>query len=264
MPERTNYEPGTFCWVDLATPDIGSSKQFYTGLFGWTMTDVPAGEAGAYTMAEQDGKTVCGLYALCEEDQKKGISPHRQSYVSVGSADRSAAMVTELGGKVLLSPFDVMDVGRTAVVQDPSGATFSLWEPREHRGAALVNVPNALCWNELQTSDTSAAGAFYGKLFGWTSETSPGAAGEDYTEFKNGDRLAGGMLRIQEAWGPVPPNWAVYFAVADCDAALETARRLGGQAKMPPVDTDGVGRFVFLQDPQGASFAVVQLLAPDD
>ena len=264
MPERMNYETGTFCWVDLATTNIGSSKQFYTRLFGWTMADVPAGEGGVYTMAEKDGKTVCGLYELCEKDRKQGISPHWQSYVSVGSADQSAARAEELGGKVLMSPFDVMDVGRIAVVQDPSGATFSLWEPREHPGAALVNEPNTLCWNELQTRDTAAAEKFYPALFDWTSETHAGAAGEEYTEFKNGGRLAGGMLRIQEAWGPMPPSWAVYFAVANCDATLETARQLGGQSLISPVDMDGVGRFVFLQDPQGVAFAVIQLFAPDD
>ena len=71
------------------------------------------------------------------------------------------------------------------------------------------------------------------------------------------------MLQIQKEWGEVPSNWAVYFAVADCDASLEKAKQLGGKPLMDTMDIEGVGRFVFLQDPQGAAFAIIQLAMPD-
>ena len=253
------YSPGTFCWADLATTDAEAAKKFYSPLFGWKATDVPAGEAGTYTMLEKDGKPVCALYGMDEQMCQQGVPPHWQSYVSVKDADETAAKVTELGGTVIQPPFDVMDVGRMAIVQDPAGATFALWQPRRHIGAQRVNEPGTLCWNELCTGNTAAASRFYVALFGWTEKKGPGTAGPEYTEFRNGDRPAAGMIEIQKEWGEVPPHWSVYFAVADCDAALEKAKSLGAKVEMPPMEVKDVGRFALLQDPQGAHLAVIHL-----
>jgi predicted enzyme related to lactoylglutathione lyase len=59
MGKRERYEPGTFCWVDLATTDPAGAKAFYGGLFGWEAEDMPAGEAGTYTMLRLHGDEVC-------------------------------------------------------------------------------------------------------------------------------------------------------------------------------------------------------------
>ena len=120
-----------------------------------------------------------------------------------------------------------------------------------------------MCWNELQTKDLTVASEFYASLFGWTAKTAEGMMGGAYTEFRNAARPAAGMLEIQPDWGEVPPNWAVYFAVTDCDATLEQARTLGAKVDVPPMDIAGVGRFAVLQDPQGAHFAVIHLEKPD-
>ena len=259
MTEVKEYPPGTFCWVDLATTDAEVATKFYTQLLGLEATAVPAGEAGTYTMLEKNGKNVCGLYAMSDEMRKQGVPPHWQSYVSVKSADESAKKAEGLGGRVIEAPLDVMDVGRLAVVQDPIGAMFALWQPKQHMGADLVNEPGTLCWNELYTNDLEAASKFYTGLFDWTAEKSTGAVGEEYVVFHNGDRPAGGMLKIEREWGDVPPNWSVYFAVEDCDATLEEAQSLGAKVEVPPMEIEGAGRFAFLQDSQGAYFAVIQL-----
>jgi predicted enzyme related to lactoylglutathione lyase len=259
MPEIKSHAPGSFCWVDLPTTDAEAARRFYTPLFDWTATDVPAGEAGTYTMLDKGGKQVGALYELGAEMRKQGVPPHWQSYAAVRNADESAKKVKELGGKVIQPPFDVMDAGRMAVVQDPTGATFALWQPKQHLGAQLVNEPGSLCWNELYTRDTQAAVNFYTGLFAWTVKKSKSATGDEYTEFYNGDRPAGGMLEIKKEWGEVPPNWAVYFAVGDCDAALEKAKSLGGKVDMPPMEIQGVGRFALLQDPQGGHFFIIQM-----
>jgi predicted enzyme related to lactoylglutathione lyase len=259
MGERSGYKPGTFCWVDFAATNAGAAKAFYGELLDWLAIDLPTDIGGVYTMFEKDGKAVCGLWQMSEEMIGQGIRASWQSYVSVESVDLSVAQAAELGAAVLMQPYDVMKAGRMAVIRDPTGAVLALWEPDEHIGADIVNVPGALCWNELQTHDPSKAKAFYGDLFGWTAGRISGSEGQPYWEFRNADVLAGGMIEIQSGWGEVPPNWAVYFAVADCDATVNQALDLDGELLVPPRDVAGTGRFAFLQDPLGAVFAVIAL-----
>ena len=167
MQETPNYAPGTFCWVELGTTDSEAAKKFYTELFGWTPDDKPVGPGMVYTMLNLDGKNAGALYQLDPERIAQGTPPHWLSYVLVTSADESAAKAKELGATLLAGPFDVMTVGRMAVVQDPTGAVFALWQPKDHLGAGVVNVPNSFCWNELMTTDTAKDGDFYSGLFGW-------------------------------------------------------------------------------------------------
>ncbi len=261
MQESVAYKPGTFCWVELATSDGEAAKKFYTQLFNWDFTDHPMGPAGVYTMLTQNGKDVAALYQLTPDMTSAGVPPHWMSYVAVTSADESAAKAKELGATLMKEPFDVFTVGRMAVVQDPTGAVFSLWEGNDHKGAALYNVPNSLCWNELATKDTTKAGEFYSGLFGWgKNEQQMGPM--TYTSFMNGDRPAGGMYQPGPEMGEVPPHWLAYFAVADTDATVARATELGAKACVPPSDIPGVGRFAVMTDPQGAAFAVIRLDNP--
>src|SRR3977135_1757250 len=143
MQETPSYAPGTFCWVELATSDSDAAKKFYTGLFGWTPEDRPVGPEMVYTMLNLDGKSVGALYQMEPERLTQGVPPNWQSYVLAESADDSATKAKELGATLLAGPFDVMTAGRMAVVQDPTGAVFGLWQTGEHKGAGVVNVPNS-------------------------------------------------------------------------------------------------------------------------
>ena len=262
MQETPTYAPGTFCWVELGTSDSEAAKKFYTGLFGWTFDDKPTGPGMGYTMLQQDGKDVGALYELMPEMKAEGIPPHWLSYASVASADESASKAKELGGTVMKGPFDVMTVGRMAVVQDPTGAVFALWQAGTHRGAGVVNVAGSFCWNELMTTDTKKAGDFYTGLFGWGRDTQNFGPLE-YTMFSNNERPAGGMLQITPEMGPIPPNWVVYFAVDDCDAKTQKVTELGGSVMKPPDDIPNIGRFSIVTDPQGAAFALIKLENPE-
>jgi uncharacterized protein len=258
--QATSYAPGTFCWVELGTTDGEGAKKFYTELFGWDFTDNPIGPGMVYTMLKQDGKDVGALYQMPAEMTEQGIPPHWLSYVSVTSADETATKATELGGTIRKEPFDVFDIGRMAVIQDPTGAVFALWQPRKHIGAGIVNVPNSLVWNELGTTDVAKATEFYTNLFGWTADVQQ--FGIEYTIFKNGERGAGGCYKLTPEMGNVPSHWLVYFAVDDCDATTEKAASLGAKTMKPPDDIPGVGRFSILLDPQGAAFAIIKTNPP--
>jgi len=252
------HAPGTFCWADLGTTDAAAAKRFYTGLFGWNYEDMPMGEGASYTMFEIGGNWVAALYQQDAQLQSQGVPPHWLSYVAVESADGMAERARNLGGAVLLEPFDVFEVGRMTIIQDPTAAVVALWEPRTHQGAGIVGEPNSLCWNELNTGDADRAAAFYTGLLGWQTEKQP-MGDFVYTYFKQGEHMNGGMMQTTPGMGPIPPHWAVYFAVDDCDAKATLAASLGGKILVPPSDVPNVGRFSILQDPQGAAFAIIKL-----
>ena len=261
MTEYTEHAPGMFCWAELATSDTAAAKAFYTELFGWSINDVPMGEEGVYTMLQIRGKDAAALYELNEEQRAQSVPPHWMAYVSVTSADDVAARAKSLGGTLLMEPFDVLDSGRMALVQDPTGAMLSVWEPHQHIGAQIANEPGGLTWAELLTNDTATAGQFYSQLFGWDAETAD-MGGTTYTTFMSGGQPAGGMMQMPEELGDVPPHWMVYFAVADCDRSVDQVSALGGQILAPPMDIEGVGRFATLQDPQGAVVSIIQPATP--
>ena len=252
---QIEHAPGSFCWIELATTDGPGAKQFYTELFGWKAQDNPIGPDMVYTMLKLNGKDVGALYQKGE--QMKQVPTHWASYICVTSTDETAAKAKALGGTVVQEPFDVMEHGRMAVIADPTGAHFCLWQPKQHKGVGVKGETNSLCWNELLTNDTEKAKDFYTKLFGWKSKTDTGAT--SYTEWINGEEHIGGMMQIQPNMGPMPPNWGIYIAVDDCDATVQKATSLGARTYVPPTDIPNVGRFAVLSDPQGAVFNIIKL-----
>jgi predicted enzyme related to lactoylglutathione lyase len=263
MQEEPQYAPGTFCWVELGTSDSAAGKKFYTELFGWSFDDHSMGPGMVYTMLKQGDKEVGAMYELMPEMRAQGIPPHWLSYISVTNADESAVKVKANGGTLMKEPFDVLDVGRMAVVMDPTGAGFAIWQAGKHKGAGIVNVPNSFCWNELGTTDTAKAGEFYSNVFGWEREVMDFGPMQ-YTMFNNNGRPNGGMFGLTPEMGPIPPHWLVYFAVEDCDAITQKANDLGGKTMKPPDDIPEIGRFSILLDPQGAAFAVIKLINPPE
>ena len=254
MAEFTSHAPGTFSWPELATTDQKAAVTFYRAILGWDVNEQPIGPTETYSMFTMRGKEVAAAYTMRAEERQHGAPPHWNAYVTVKSADESAARAQELGGKLLAPAFDVMDAGRMAVLQDPQGAVFQVWQPNKHIGAKILSEPGALGWTELLTTDTGAATQFYTSLFGWTPKVSP-----EYTEFSVGTTPGAGMMTIDPKWGSVPPNWMPYFQVNDCDATAKNVTELGGRVMMGPNDIPDVGRFAVLADPQGAAFAVIKI-----
>ena len=255
--QTIEHAPGSFCWIELATTDGPGAKKFYKDLFGWEATDNPMGPDMVYTIYKINGKDVAASYQKVGEMEH--VPTHWACYVCVNSADETAAKAKSLGAEVVQEPFDVMEHGRMAVIADPTGAHFCIWQPKQHKGVGVKNENNTLCWNELMTNDTERAKDFYTKLFGWKTKSDTG--GMPYIEWINGEEHIGGMMQIQPEMGPMPPAWGLYFAVDDCDAKVAQAQSLGARTYMPPTDIPNVGRFAILADPQGAVFNVIKLTA---
>lgn len=248
MAERTFYTPGTFCWTDLSTRDAAGAKAFYSGLFGWDAVDIPV-EGGTYTMLRIDGRDVC---ALAERGADQG-PPAWLSYVSVTDADEVAAQAASAGATVVVAPFDVMDAGRMAVLRDPTGAIFAVWQAGSHIGASLVNDAGCLCLNQLNTTDPDAARRFYAEVFRWRTQP-VGTDEQAYWGIFNGDNLNGGMM---PAPAGIPSHWLVYFTVAGADAAAARIAELGGAVVAAPMPIAS-GRIAVATDPQGALFALFE------
>ena len=254
MGQRTEYPPGTHSWVDLATTDPDAAKRFYGDLFGWGYNDLPVGDGAVYSMATLGSDNVAALNEQQAAEREMGVPPHWNNYVTVEDVDASAARVGELGGSVVVEPFDVMTAGRMAVITDPSGAYLSLWAARDNIGATRVNEPGCLTWNDLMSTDPPAAQAFFAELFGWRYEAM--GEGEDaYWICWNGERTNGGMMPSRMEG--VPSFWYPYFAVESADEAKEKIEAGGGRTMVGPQEVPQ-GRFVVAADPQGAMFAVFE------
>jgi predicted enzyme related to lactoylglutathione lyase len=239
----------------LSTTDQEAAKSFYADLFGWTFFDAPVDGGSYYSMANIGDKPVAAISLQQQQQRDMGVPPAWNSYVTVESADEALAKAKELGATVHAEAFDVMTAGRMGVVQDPQGAFFLVWEPKDHIGAGLVNAPGALCWNELGTTDLEGSSAFYGDLFGWETNQMEGSP-EPYLVISNAAGNTNGGMRP-----PAPPGtptfWLVYLATEDIDASLAKVSAGGGNVLVPNTDI-GIAKIAVAQDPQGAVFALYE------
>jgi uncharacterized protein len=257
----SSHTPGTFSWVELSTTDQKAAVAFYRALFGWELDEHPMGPDEVYSMFRIGGEDVAGGSRMSAPERESGVPPHWKLYVTVASADEAANKAQSLGATVLAPPFDVMEMGRMAVLQDPTGAVFHVWQAKTQIGAKILNEPGALCWSELTTRDTHVAEAFYTALFGWTAKHStPG--GMEYTEFSNLGQPGVGMMAMPPHMpAHVPSFWMPYFQVADCDASAAKVAELGATVVVPAQDIPNTGRFAIVKDPQGAVFALFTFAA---
>jgi predicted enzyme related to lactoylglutathione lyase len=263
MSIRDDYQPGAPCLVAAVEPDADSAVRFYADLFGWEAESLmPPDSAGRYWLCRLGGRDVAAV--VSQHGAPPPPAPVWSTHVSVESADDAVANARAAGGTVIGEPFDSPGGGRAAVLSDPAGAVFCVWEPSERVGAQRVNEPGAWSMSLLNTPDPEGAKAFYAELFGWESEPS----GDGITVFRLPGYVGG------EPQQPVPrdvvaatvptdgqPSWSVDFWTADAEGAAARAAELGGSVVMPPSPA-AVSTTTVLADPQGAVFSVSQVGPP--
>jgi len=255
MIQIDKHAAGSFCWIELATTDQAAAKKFYSALFGWSPQDSPMGPDEFYTIFKLEGRDAAAGYTLRADQRAQGVPPHWMPYITVENANQAADTTNQLGGTVLAAAFDVMEMGRMAVLQDPTGATFCVWQAAKNTGIGIAGVAGTLCWADLSTPDAKRAGDFYSALFGWQI-----AAGENdksgYLHIKNGEHFIGGIPPAEHRQPGIPPHWLAYFWVDDVDASAAKAKQLGAKLCLEPMTIENVGRMAVIADPQGAAFAI--------
>jgi predicted enzyme related to lactoylglutathione lyase len=261
MPTIDKHAPGSPCWFELSTSNQDAAKAFYSNLFGWSISDNPMGPDAVYTLFQIDGLDAAACCTLQPDQAAHGVPPNWAVYIATDNADATAQKITSAGGNVIAPPFDVMDLGRMAVVQDPAGATFCLWQAGKNTGTRIGGEMNTVGWIELTTTDEAAAAKFYGDVFGWkvSSGKEGGPAGpNDYAHIENNGTMIGGIPPASMRDPNAPPNWLIYVEVADAAASTEKAKSLGATVVVGPMDIGDNGKISVLQDPQGAYFALHQ------
>jgi predicted enzyme related to lactoylglutathione lyase len=272
MSERTEYPPGVPCWVDTLQPDPAAARDFYGPLFGWEFAGsdpMPGDLPGVYFVARVDGRDVAGIGS--RPDPGVPPVPSWNTYIRVDSADDVVARATAAGARLIAGPLDALPVGRRAVLVDPVGAAFGVWEAQARAGAQLINQPRTWAMSSLHAPEPDAAQAFYGAVFGWQPEPF-GPPGSEMTLWRLPGYVGGEpdqpvprdvvavMAPPDDPDADVPPHWNVNFWVGDTDATVEQAARLGGKVVVPAMDTPGF-RSAVLSDPRGAVFSISQLVA---
>jgi predicted enzyme related to lactoylglutathione lyase len=154
-----------------------------------------------------------------------------------------------------MPPFDVMDLGRMAVIQDPTEAHFCVWQARKNTGIGIAHVAGTLCWADLSTPDAKRASDFYSALFGWQIMADEKDK-SGYLHIKNGEHFIGGIPPAAHRPPGVPPHWLAYFWVDDVDASAAKAKQMGANLYVAPMTIENVGRMAVIADPQGAVFAI--------
>lgn len=259
MPEVTKpYVPGTPCWADLVVPDQREALDFYRDLFGWQGEPGPP-ETGGYAVCTLNGRPVVGIMTSMAQEGGSKPPPAWTTYLAVADADVTMQKIKDSGGTPLMDPMDVMTLGRMAVVADSTGAVFGIWQAKDFPGSQIVNEPGAVVWNELNTADTAAAGAFYSDALGLAAE--PFEEMPAYLSLKAKGRVVGGMQGLENSPPGSPSHWLTYFCVDDTDSTVDALVRAGGNVLKPPFDMTA-GRMAVLQDPQGAVFAVIDATGP--
>ncbi len=245
------YAPGRPSWVELGTTDPSAASRYYGDLFGWTTEDLGP-EAGGYSLLRLHGKQVGGIGTSMDPERP----PEWSVYLASADAEDTAERVIANGGRVVLSPMDVMDQGRMAIFTDPTGATFAVWEAGATAGAELVNETGSMAWAELMTSDVDRAKDFYHEVFPLDIRDIPMPDGTNYTLLETEGQSVAGAMPIPAEMSRMPSHWSAYFAVEDCNATADRAVSLGGSEVLR--EDSVAGRFAVLTDPQGASFSILQ------
>ena len=259
--QRANSDSG-FIWYELITPDPAGAKAFYDAVVGWNIDGESNFPNGYRMIGRSDGKAAGGLLPLTDEMQRHGARPTWLGYLNVEDVDASVAAIELDGGKTLMPPFDIPDIGRVAMVADPQGAPFYIMKPAppEDQPDAQSDVfsPTEVercAWNELCTTNLEAARRFYPNHFGWKlGDVMPMGPMGDYQFIEQGGRMIGALFAPPGR----PPAWRFCFRVENLERSIEAVNSGGGEILFGPTEVPGGGRIIQANDPQGAFFMIIE------
>ncbi len=256
---------GDFIWYELMTTDPEGAKAFYDSVVGWDFSEGAAEYQGYRMINAPGGGFAGGVLPLTQEMQQHGARPAWHGYLYVADVDQAVSKIEGAGGKALMPPTDIPNVGRIAMVTDPQGAPFYVMKPippaGQENAASDVFSPDKVgrcSWNELSTSDPAAALDFYTSQFGWENgDAMPMGDKGDYQFIKHHGQVLGAIFPSDAGAFREQPHWRHYFRVPSVSAAKAAAEQGGGSIKVGPMEVPGGDHIIIGSDPQGAEFALV-------
>jgi predicted enzyme related to lactoylglutathione lyase len=242
---------GRWVWHEMNTTDMGVGSEYYRSLFGWGADEMDMGEFGKYLMLKVGEVPVVGMGAA-----QPGAPSHWLSYLHTSNLEGSVAKVPELGGTLLAPIFEIPRIGRAAVVQDPDGGVFALFQGTEGGGEerdwSAPPAMHSVCWVELMAKDPSKVLPFYTGLVDWSAVP----MGPDMTVFKKGEAMVASVRQMPPEAAGAPSHWMVYMLVDDVAVSQKRSEALGGVTFKGETEIPGMGRFAVVQDPAGGVFAL--------
>lgn len=237
-----------FCWFEHVSGDPARAQGFYGELFGWTTVQVPVGDT-PYAMIHHGERRIGGYFAM------PGAPTGWLPYLQVAEVRAAVARVRELGGRIVRDVHPAGALGQLAIVEDPQGAAFALWQA----ASPAPEPPRSdgdFCWYELLTAAPAAAAEFYRALTGFTVEAMdvPGVEGAYHVLSAGGAPRCGVTATVANQRA----GWLSYVQVAAIDDAAARAVRLGGRVVVPPEDVPGIGRYAVIEDPLGGALGLLQ------
>ena len=241
---------GRFVWFEYVSQDAKKAQGFFGELFGWSTKAVPMPEGEYVMIAAPDGRTIGGYFAGPPAARQASWLP----YLQVESAATIAAKIKQLGGAVMKEPFKVGDFATMAVVADPQGAGFALWQPSKPEDPGQPAAGH-FCWNELASKDAAASVKFYSQIGGFTDKPMDMQGMGTYHVLESGGQGRAGIMAGQP---PQPHAWLPYVHVTSADQTADKAKRLGATVIVPPTQIPNVGRFSIFADSQGGATGILQ------
>jgi uncharacterized protein len=255
-PPSQEHHIGKVIFLELVTPDLAASKQFYSGLFGWTFRDLAAGSI-QYAEASLDGRPVAGLFhkALPAGEQR---APAWLGFFAVADVDATAKIAQEHGAKLLFGPRSFPDRGRQAVFADPQGAVFAVLASSSGDPPDFLAAPGEWIWSSLITRDPDTAAAFYQTLFGYDVFELPASAGAQHLLFASQNYARASANSLPASRPDTYPYWLNYVRVEDADKMAAKVVALGGRVLVAPRPDRQGGKLAVVADPQGAAFGLLE------
>ena len=239
--------PNPFMWCDLSSFDTAEARRFYATLFGWTFQDGQGPDGSPYFFARSGWQARAGIFEMPKKLQKLNLPSFWMSYIQVPSVDDAVETARGFDGAIIeLAPTAFDDQSRIALIRDPSGAGFTVYQGPDLD--ARAGAHGGHIWNVHHSGDVAVVGDFYGALFRWSFCD----RGQGVFEIRD---ASGAVIahaeQLDDALRSGFQYWMPVFAVDDTEEAGRAAQQLGGSVSYRFDD----GR-VMLRDTQGASLLI--------
>jgi predicted enzyme related to lactoylglutathione lyase len=246
-----------FVWYELMTNDMDGAIAFYSKVVGWDIRDSGMPNI-PYMIFSMDGKDVGGIMSW--KSMGMDMPTEWAAHLYAADVDKETAAVLADGGTEVQPPRDIPGVGRFAVVLDPQGAKYMLFQPNQTYAPPRLgqNDLGSIGWHELMTSDDKAAWDFYSRHYGWQKDFAMdmGDLGTYQTFIASSDRYTGAIMPIPPFVPDKTPRWKYYITIADIQSAARAVTDNGGTITMPPMQVPGGSWVLNAIDPQGGIFAL--------